>query len=166
MSKIEVNKVAEILKRDPSIQPASLRRIIEELNLAAQPDGAEGDKLPPVKKQHVILLSDPEGRMPKADFVGWVLQIPEDESVATTEDRIRRASYDFNATRKGQLLPVATVGEAIENISARFFREADVWVKTKTPVLVLKTDNTIPKDDSGPAPDEREDAETVTEEAQ
>ena len=35
---------------------------------------------------------------------------------------------------------------AIENVSAKFFREADLWVKTKTPVLVLKTDNEIPKE--------------------
>ena len=26
------------------------------------------------------------------------------------------------------------------------FEEADIWVKTKTPVLVLKTDNDIPKE--------------------
>ena len=39
-----------------------------------------------------------------------------------------------------------TVGEAIENVPGKFFKEADVWVKTKTPVLVLKTDNDIPKE--------------------
>ena len=39
-----------------------------------------------------------------------------------------------------------TVGEAIENVPAKFLREADLWVKTKTPVIVLKTDNEIPKE--------------------
>ena len=116
------------------------------MNLAAQPEGPEGDKPPAVKKQFVVLVSDPDGKMPKHDFVAWVLQIPENESVATTQDRIFRSSYDYNTTKKGQLLPVKTVGEAIENVPAKFFKEADVWVKTKTPVLVLKSDNQIPKE--------------------
>lgn len=145
MPKIEVNKVAEILKKN-EISPAILRRVIEEMNLAVQPDPAEGDKPPAVKKQWVILISDPDGRLPKHDFAGWVLQIPESESVATTTDRIFRSAYDFNTTKKGRLLPVKTVGEAIENIPAKQFKEADVWVKSKTPVLMLRTDNEIPKE--------------------
>lgn len=145
MAKIDVSKVAEILKKN-QIDPALLRRVIEEMNLAVEPDAGDGEKPPAVKKQFVILVSDPEGRMPKTDFVGWVLQIPESESPATTQDRIFRSAYDFNTTKKGRLLPVKTVGEAIENVPAKFFKEAEVWVKTKTPVLVLKTDNEIPKE--------------------
>jgi hypothetical protein len=144
MPKIEVNKVAEILKKN-HVDPAILRRIVEEMNLAVQPDAGE-EKPPAVKKQFVILVSDPDGRMPKQDLVGWVLQIPEDESPASTQDRIFRSTYDFNTTQKGRLLPAKTVGEAIENVPAKFFKETDVWVKTKTPVLVLKTDNEIPKE--------------------
>lgn len=145
MPKIEVNKVAEILKKN-DIPPAVLRRVIEEMNLAVQPEPGDDDKPPPVKKQFVILVSDPDGRMPRHDFVGWVLQIPENESVATTLDRIFRSSYDFNTTKKGRLLPVKTVGEALESVPAKAFKETDVWVKTRTPVLMLKTDNEIPKE--------------------
>jgi hypothetical protein len=145
MPKIDVSKVAEILKKN-QIDPALLRRVVEEMNLAVQPEGGDDEKPPAVKKQFVVLVSDPEGKMPKHDFVAWVLQIPESESVATTQDRIFRSSYDFNTTKKGQLMPVKTVGEAIENVPGKFFKEADVWVKTKTPVLVLKTNNDIPKE--------------------
>ncbi|MBS0662689.1 MAG: hypothetical protein JSR48_05450 [Verrucomicrobia bacterium] len=144
MPKIDVSKVAEILKKN-QLDPALLRRVIEEINIAVQPDNAE-EKPPPVKKQWVIVVSDPEGRMPKHEFVGWVLQIPETESVATTPDRVFRGAYDFNASKRGRLLPVKTVGEAFENVPAKHFKDADVWVKTKTPVLVLKTDNELPKD--------------------
>jgi hypothetical protein len=144
MPKIDVSKVAEILKKN-HLEPALLRRLIEELNLAVQPDNEE-EKPPAVKKQFVIMISDPEGRWPKHDFAGWVLQIPESESVATTEDRIFRTAYDYNTTKKGRLYPAKTVGEAIENIPAKFFKEAEVWIKNKNPVLVLKTDNEIPKE--------------------
>ena len=143
MPKIEVNKVAEILKK-ADISPAILRRVIEEMNLAVQPETGDEDKPPAVKKQFAILVSDPDGRLPKHDFVGWVVQLPESESVATTLDRVFRSAYDYNTTKKGRLMPVKTVGEAIEVIPAKAFKEADLWVKTKTPVLVLRTDNEIP----------------------
>ncbi len=145
MAKIDVSKVAEILKKN-HIDPALLRKVVEEMNLAVQPDPGDDEKPPAVKKQFVIVVSDPDGKMPKTDLVGWVLQIPESESPATTPDRVFRSAYDFNTTKKGQLLPVKTVGEAIENVPAKFFKETDVWVKTKTPVLVLKTNNDIPKE--------------------
>lgn len=143
--KLTVNKVAEVLKKN-EVSPAILRRIIEELNLAAQPDPSDEDSPPAIKKQFVILVSDPGNEMPKRDFVGWVLQIPESESVATTVDRLCRSAYDYNTTKKGRLLPVKTIGEAIENVPVKAFKEADVWVKTKTPVLMLRTDNSIPKE--------------------
>lgn len=145
MPKIAVNKVAEILKKN-ELSPAILRRVIEEMNLACQPDDGDEEKPPAIKKQFAIIISDPDGRMPKHDFVGWVVQIPETESVATTLDRVFRSSYDFNTTKKGRLMPVKTVGEALENVPSKAFKEADLWVKTKTPVLILKTDNEIPKE--------------------
>jgi hypothetical protein len=147
MAKIDVNKVAEILKKN-RLDPSVLRRVIEEMNLATQPEPGE-EAGPRVKKQHVVLLADPEGRMPaKADFVAWVLEIPETESCATAVERVCRGAYDYNTTKKGRLYPVNTIGEAIENVPAKFFKEADLWVKTRTPVLVVKTDNEIPRDTS------------------
>jgi len=145
MPKIDVSKVAEILKKN-HIEPAMLRKVMEEMNLAVQPDDGNDEKPPAIKKQFVVLISDPDGKMPKNDFVAWALQIPENESAATTLDRVYRSCYDFNATKKGRLMPVKTVGEAIETVPAKVFKEADIWVKTKTPVLVIKTNNEIPKE--------------------
>jgi len=147
MPKIDVNKVAEILKKN-EIEPALLRQIVEEMNIIAQPEVDE-EKPPAVKKQFAILISDPDGRLPEGnDFAGWVLQIPENESVLTTQDRIFKAVYEFNTTKKGRLMPAKTVGEALENVPAKHFKEAGVFVKTKIPVLMLKTDNEIPTDEA------------------
>ena len=144
-SKIEINQAAEIVKRH-KVEPDKLRAIVEDMNMLAEAAARSDDeKDPAVKKQFVVLVSDPEDRFPKYDFAAWVLQIPENESVVTTQERIFRAAYDFNATKKGRLLPVKSVGEAIECVPAKHFKDAEVWVKTKSPVLVLKTDNHIPK---------------------
>jgi hypothetical protein len=144
MAKIDVNKVAEILKKN-HIDPAVLRRVVEEMNLAVQPDPGEADQPPPVKKQYIILVSDPNRKMPKGDLTGWVLQIPENESPASVEERLLKGTYDYNASKKGRLYPAKTVGDAVESVPGKFFREVELWVKTKEPVLVLRTDNEIPK---------------------
>lgn len=142
MPKIDINKAAEILKKN-QLEPATLRRVIEEMNLAVQPD--PGEETPPaIKKQFVILISDPEEVLVGHDFAGWVLQVGEAESPVTVIERICRAAYEFNATKKGRMLPVRTIGEAIENVPAKHFKEAEAWVKTKTPVLVIRTNNEIP----------------------
>ena len=60
-------------------------------------------------------------------------------------ERIAKAAYDFNASRRGRALPVKTVGEAMETVPAKNFKEVELWVKTKTPVQVLSTDNVLPK---------------------
>jgi len=145
MPKIDVNKVAEICKRN-EVEPDKLRTIVEEMNLLVQPEVDE-EKPPAVKMQHVILISDPDGRLPAGnDFAGWVLAIPENESVLTTEDRIRKGVYEFNTTRKGRLMPAKTVGEALENVPKKHFKEAGLKVVTKIPVLMLTTTNEIPKE--------------------
>ncbi len=51
MPKIDVNQVAEILKRN-DIDPALLRQIVEEMNQAVEPELDE-EKPPAVKKQAV-----------------------------------------------------------------------------------------------------------------
>lgn len=144
MPKVDIHLVAAALKQ-AHVEPPKIREIIELLNHETAPD--EGDEtVPPVKKQFVVIISDPEGKLPKDDFAAWVVQIPECESPATTLDRLYRGAYDFNASKKGRMLPAKTVGDALENVSAKFFKEAELWVKTRTPVLVVKTDNEIPQD--------------------
>lgn len=146
MAKIEVAKVADVLRQN-QLEPAAMRRILEALNkITEEAAAAEEEKAPAQKKQFVILVSDPDGVMPEQELAAWVLQIPEDASPLSLQERVHKAAYDFNATRRGRKLPVETIGEAFENVPAKNFTEVEVWVKTKTPVLVLVTNNKLPKD--------------------
>jgi len=146
MAKIEISQVAEILKRH-KLEPSLLREIVEEMNTATQPAADEDIKPPPPKKQFVVLLSDPQGKLPRQDLVGWVVQIPESASPHSTTDRIFKGAYDYNASKKGRLYSVKSVGEALESASAKYFKESELWVKTKLPVAVVVTDNVLPKDE-------------------
>lgn len=146
MSKIEVNQVAEILKKH-KLEPSTLREIVEEMNEITAPADGDDIKPPEQKKQFVILLSDKDGRLAGKDLTGWVVAIPENASPFSTTDRIFKGAYDFNASKKGRMLPVKSVGEALESASAKYFKESELWVKTKMPVAVVVTDNVLPKDE-------------------
>lgn len=143
--KVTIDKCAEVLKRNKAT-PELLRAVVAELNLLAQANTAAYEEKPPaVKKQFVIVVSNPNETLKGHDFAGWVVQIPEEESPIVTEGKLQQAAYDFNATKRGRLLPVQTIGEAIENVPSKIFKEHGVWVKTKTPVLVIRTNNELPE---------------------
>jgi hypothetical protein len=72
---------------------------------------------------------------------------PENASPFSTMDRVFKGAYDFNASKKGRLLPVKSIGEALESVSAKYFKEAELWAKTKMPVAVIVTDNVLPRDE-------------------
>ncbi len=146
MAKIEIAKVADILRQN-QLEPAVMRRILEQINKVTEEAAVAEDEKPPAqKKQFVILVSDPDGEMPEHELAGWVVQIPEDASPLSLQERVHKAAYDINATRRGRKLPVETMGEAFESVPAKAFKEVEVTVKTKTPVLVLSTENNLPKD--------------------
>ena len=144
MPKIDIETLRFILQRNES----DIRKVAEIMNEVELELKAEEEERalrpPPVKKQFVMLASDPDGILEKKDMVGWIAQIPEDDSIATTAGRIHSAAYEYNATPKGARMPVETVGEACEVVSAKLFKEQNIWIKSKTPLLIVPVENKIP----------------------
>lgn len=143
MAKVDVDLVKHVLQR-AELDIRMVSSIIEDIEKEMKILKEENPPVPKMKKQFTLIVSDPEGHLPKEDFSGWIAQIPEDDSPATTIERIWKAAYDFNQTPKGRRMPVQSIGEACEVIPSRIFKEYDVWVKTKEPLLVVRTDNSIP----------------------
>ncbi len=140
-NKIDLSLVAETLKKHRDISPQTLREVIEELNAVIEPDDSEV-KPPKAKQQYVVLVADADGQL-KRDFTGWILQIPEEATPMSIVDRVNKAAHDFNASKKGRLLPVKSIGEALESVSRKYFKEAEVSVKTKMPIYLIRTDNKL-----------------------
>ena len=146
MAKVELELVRRILQRNAlDIQVVS--QVINDLETEIEIEQAENPKPPPVKKQFVVLVSDPEAKLEGMDFAAWIAQIPEEDAPQSVEEKIHRAAYEFNLTPKGRRLPARSIGEACEAIPARIFKEQNIWVKTKEAVLVCKTNNEIPMDE-------------------
>ena len=109
-------------------------------------DGAEneGSDEPKLKKQYGVLVCDKDGEI-KRDLVGWVFQMPENEDTRDVIENIKKAAYNYNASKKGRKYPVNTIGQAVEGCGNKFFKPYNVSIKTKEPVLVVTTDNILPR---------------------
>jgi hypothetical protein len=144
MPKIDVETLKFILQRnEPDIRKVA--EIMQEIEMELKAEEEEkANRPPPVKKQFSIILADADGSMADKDITGWVVQIPEDDSVSVAPQRIISAAYEFNTTPKGRRMPVETIGEACEVVTAKLFKEQNIWVKTKVPVLAVPTNNKIP----------------------
>ena len=142
MPKVDLELVKMILQRN-ELDTKTVSQILEDIHAETQV-ADDDEKSPQVKKQFAFLLSDPKGELVGKDFVGWVLQIPEDESVMTAEERLIRAAYEFNITPKGRRMPVKTIAEVCEHVSGRVTKEQGVWIKTREPVYVLRTSGKVP----------------------
>lgn len=149
MPKVDLELVKRVMERN-QLDIRTVSQVLEELQFEITSAVDDEDKPPPVKKQFVILLSDPEGTVDASNLAGWVLQIPEEDSPAVVTERLIRSAYEFNVTKKGRRLPSRTIGETCESVPARIFKEQNVWVKTKYPVAVMTTDNVVPLDKLDP----------------
>ncbi|MFP4156064.1 MAG: hypothetical protein ACLFU4_00430 [Opitutales bacterium] len=144
MPKIDVETLKFIIQRnEPDIR--KVNDIMHDVQMELQAEEEErANRPPPVKKQFSIVLADTEGELSKKDITGWVVQIPEEDSVTVAPERIIRAAYEYNASPKGRRMPVETIGDACEAVTAKFFKEQNIWIKTKVPVLAVPTANKIP----------------------
>lgn len=144
MAKIDIDTLKFILQRNET-DIRKINDIMQDVQQELQAEEEErANRPPPVKKQFSIVLADSEGVLDGHELTGWVVQIPEEDSVTVAPDRIIRAAYEYNATPKGRRMPVGTIGEACEAVTAKFFKEQNIWVKTKVPVFAVATANTIP----------------------
>ena len=141
--KVDLDLVKAVLQRN-DMDVRLVSQILEEIQVELAALEQETEKVPPVKKQYVFVLSDPKGELEGKDFTGWVVQIPEEDSPFVAEERLFRSGYEYNVTPKGRRLPVKTVSEVCEFVPARIMKEQKLWVRTKEPVYVLRTSGKIP----------------------
>lgn len=146
MAKVDVDLVKMVLQRN-ALEDGRVAKILSDINeeIAAQEEEAEM-KPPPVKKQFVVIASDPEGVLEGKDLVGWVVQIPEEDSPYVALDRMVRAAYEHNQTPKGRRMSLKTIAEIAEHCTAKALKEQNIWVKTKEPVYLVRTDGGVPMD--------------------
>lgn len=141
--KIDIELVEMVLKRT-TLTALQQTQILEDLKFESKQVVGD-DREPPEKKQYVIVVNDPYGKIPATgfEFSGWAVQIPEDDDPHSALEKLHCAAHDFNQTPKVRRMPIKTIAEACEFGSAKLFKERKLWVRTKEPVLVLATNGKI-----------------------
>ncbi|MGA0134617.1 MAG: hypothetical protein ACO3ND_09725 [Opitutales bacterium] len=137
MAKVDIEVVQRVLK-ESGVEVRLVAEILRQIRDVAAEDAVEREK--PVKKQHVVLVSEPEEGLPR-DLVGWVAQLPEDDDPRDVADKIAEAAAAFNASSKGQKLPLKSFGDACQGLPAKTLKERYVWLKTREPVRVIAVRN-------------------------
>ena len=139
----KINEILDLLS-NATVAVDEAAKTEEEAVDASEETGNDEESEPKPKQQFVILVSDTNGIINK-DLVGWVLQIPENDDVATVLDSIKSGAYNFNASKKGQKYPVSSIGQAIANVPNKFFKTNNLKIKTKEPVQIITTNNVLPR---------------------
>ena len=139
----KINEILDLLS-NATVAVDEAAKTEEEAVDVSEETGNDEEGEPKPKQQFVILVSDTNGIINK-DLVGWVLQIPENDDVATVLDSIKSGAYNFNASKKGQKYPVSSIGQAIANVPNKFFKTNNLKIKTKEPVQIITTNNVLPR---------------------
>lgn len=144
MAKVDLDLLQIVLERN-SVDARLTAQIISDIQEELKLEKLEAEEKEPVaKKKYVFVASDPEGVLDGKELVGWVVQIPEDESEFSVEEKIFIAAAEYNRSKKGRRDPAKTVGEACERVPAKFFREQKLWVKNKEAAYLLSLSNALP----------------------
>jgi hypothetical protein len=139
MAKVDIEIVQKVLKAS-GVDVRVAAEILNQIRDAAAEEAVEREK--PAKKQMLVLVSEPEEGLPK-DLTGWVVQLLEDDDPKEVADKMVEVAKAFNESPKGQRLPVESFGDAVQGIPSKFFRESDLWIKTREPVRVIPVKNSI-----------------------
>ncbi len=139
MAKVDIELVQKVLKEN-GVDVRVVAAILNQIREAAAEGVVEREK--PPKKQHLVLVSEPEGGLPK-DLVGWVVQILEDENPAEVAKTIAEVATAFNNTPKGERAPVTSFGDACQGLPPKLLKEKSVWIKTREPVRIFAVKNSL-----------------------
>jgi hypothetical protein len=143
-NKIDLEEIKKCAQSCVSV-PSEITKLMQllEKQLKAE-DEEKAEKPPTVKKQFGIYIYDDSGKLKDMELTATIVQIPEDDPLPDIPNRIHAGAHEFNTTPKGIRMPIETIGEACEVVPAKFFKEHNIWIKTKAPIWVISGSNKIP----------------------
>jgi hypothetical protein len=75
----------------------------------------------------------------------------EEDNHTDVIEKINSATYAYNndvlngKKKNSRKNPVYKVSESLEQVTAKYFKEEEISVKTKEPTVIVRTDNQIPQ---------------------
>ncbi len=134
--KFDKDIVEQVLCDYPEIDMSTRVKIINDIEREVEQNKPEREKNP--KKQFVAIAVTDNEEIEEVPM--FMVQIEEGDDHNTIIDRITHATAEHNNTPKGEKFPIDTLGGALQETKRKFITEKKVWVKTKEPVIIVRTD--------------------------
>jgi len=134
--KFDKDIVEQVLCDYPEIDMSTRVKIINDIEREVEQNKPEREKNP--KKQFVAIVVTDNEEIEEVPM--FMVQIEEGDDHNTIIDRITHATAEHNNTPKGEKFPIDTLGGALQETKRKFITEKKVWVKTKEPVIIVRTD--------------------------
>ena len=114
-------------------------KVLELLNVVAKEEEMEKDqdKTPKPKKDYIV-FNHPNA----TSTVFQILYADEDDGKPASEvliDRLEKVKSEFNSSKKGKRIPVRNLEELCEFVPQKFFKEHNLWKKTKLPAEAVSS---------------------------
>ena len=144
MSKISLETVAEILNEE-GVDKNKQAKIIEHLQeiLKAEKEEKDSEKLPRQKNELGVILLNDNDEIKTDNISALVYEIPSSENHDSVLDKIKKATAEFNNTKKGQKHPVKSFSEAFQVVKPKQFKAQNMKKRTKSIVRCLITADKI-----------------------
>jgi len=154
MPKVEIEQIEHTAK-SVGIEAQKVDNLIIDLKESIEQEKELKDGQPREKKQFLVIantshLSEEDAaKITETPMV--VVQFPEDGDHNEVIQGVVTAARSYNIElkespkKKSRRKPVEKILEAISAVQAKFFKNEGIVIKTKEPVIVVTTDNEIPK---------------------
>jgi len=123
------------------------RKIIADIEKAAEEDKANREPAKRGKSRLHVLLLDPDGVVPKDTLVCWVVKTESEVSSDLVLGRINDAATAYNQSKKGKRIPLKSLGDAIQNCPRKFYKRENpaekTFIQTREPISVVSTGNSL-----------------------
>lgn len=141
----QMDDVLDAIRQAGVTDTKQLNLVVEQLKAIEEEkkEEREANKEPKQKNQFVVFVMD-DGSLQGKDLIGYVLQIPEGDSISTTPDRFIDAVRAYNnGARKAKKYPVTTIGDGMRAVKGKWLKDSKIKVKTKESIAVIPLSNTI-----------------------
>lgn len=136
---VDMVKISNLETEDESKIIANVQKLIAEKE--AEKEEKEGEEKPKFVPVGIVNL---ESIQPQSnDGLGYILMIREDDDVGEVPFKVAEAIRAFNESKKGRKCPVKSFAEACANVSAKYWKQVGLKVKTKESIYFQSTENLV-----------------------
>jgi hypothetical protein len=144
MTKISIEQLQDILA-EAKIAPDKQKEILENVKAVAEEEKAEKAQsvCPKAKNEFGVVLFDKDNVLAGKEFTAGVYQVKEGFDHSTVLTLVSEAARNQNSAAKRKKTVIQSVGDAFQNLKRKFIKDKGINLKTKTPVRVLVSNNSL-----------------------